>query len=295
MSFDAIGFFRDFGIRYRETGPGTSRGWVQIQCPFCYDHSWHLGVKPSKEHFHCWVCHKAGPIPPLIYKLLGVSFEQAKAIAKEYGYIGFSFEQESDTPRAEKVEIKGMTTLKPMHISYLQERGFDPLYLQRMYGIKAGYTIGRFPYRVIIPVFDDHRFVNATARDVTGKQSERYLSLRDEEGVIPIKNCVYNIDRAKESILIVEGPFDVWRIGGSCVSLFGTAFKMAQVSRILSKFPENVYILFDKETEAQKNASKLASCFAPLVKHVEIMGIPVKDPALLTPQQAEEIRNELKI
>lgn len=294
MPFNAIGFLKDFGIQHRETGKGTKRGWVQIRCPFCYDHSWHLGINLRKDHFHCWICHKAGPIPSLIYKLLGIPFEQAKKIAKEYGFVGFFFDQEEKTQRAEKVLIKGATTLKPIHISYLEKRGFDPLYLQRMYDIKAGYTIGRFPYRIIIPVFDDHRLVNATARDVTGQQ-ERYLSLNNEEGVIPIKECVYNIDRAKENILIVEGPFDVWRIGGSCVSLFGTAFMMAQVLRILSKFPENVYILFDKEIEAQRNANKLASCFAPLVNHVEVLEIPVKDPALLTPQQAEEIRNELKI
>lgn len=294
MSFDAISFLRDFGIPYRDTGKGTRKGWVQIQCPYCHDHSWHMGINLSKDYFSCWICHKSGLPETLVYKLTGGSFEKAKATTKEYGGGEFLFFEDEPIQRAERVEIKGQTSLKLIHIRYLEERGFNHLDLEKKYNIRAGYTIGRFPYRIIIPVFSDHVLVNATARDVSGQQ-ERYLSLRDDEGIIPIKQCVYNIDNAGENILIVEGPFDVWRIGGSCVCLFGTAFTMAQVLRILSKCPKNIYIMFDNEYEAQKNATKLASCFAPFVNHVEIVGIPTKDPALLTDAQAEEIRNELQI
>jgi DNA primase len=122
------------------------------------------------------------------------------------------------------------------------------------------------------------------------------MSLRNEESVVPIKETVYNIDAVTgENILIVEGPFDAWRMGGPTVCLFGTAFKQQQVMRILSKFPKNIYICFDQETEAQKNANRLAACFAPFVSHVEVIEIPVKDPALLSPEQALEIRNELQL
>jgi hypothetical protein len=65
--------------------------------------------------------------------------------------------------------------------------------------------------------------------------------------------------------------------------------------RILAKFPKNIFILFDSETEAQKQANALGSCFSPFVEHVEIMEIPVKDPASLSKELALEIRNELEL
>jgi DNA primase len=293
MAFDVIKFLEDYDIPHKTAGKGTTRGWVQLQCPFCYDHSWHLGVNIREGYFHCWICHKAGKPETLIYNLLKISFRRCKAIVEEYG--GAPEETEA-RQHANEVKMKGVSTLQPIHINYLKQRDFDPITIERKYKIGACYTTGRFPYRIVIPVFDDGTIVNATARDVTGKQPERYMSLTNEEAVVPIKECVYNIDAIRgDNILIVEGPFDVWRIGGATVSLFGTAFKMAQVMRIASKCPTNAYIMFDNEPEAQRNASKLASCLSPLVRNVEILEISQKDPAMLTQKEAEEIRNELNI
>jgi DNA primase len=291
MNFNAMEFLEEYGIDHRP----ANKDWTQVkQCPFCLNNAYHLGINTKKTFFNCFVCHKSGRVEFLIYNLLKIPYAKAKEIAELYG-ASPSFESEPG-PRAEQVKIAGMTTLRPLHIEYLKSRGYDYLFLERRYQIGACYTVGRFPYRIVIPIYSDGVLVNATSRDVTGQQKERYLSLSNEEAVIPRNECVYNIDSvAGENLLIVEGPFDVWRIGGSTVSTFGTGFTMAQVVRILSKFPKNIYIMFDNETEAQKNANRLASCFAPLVPHVEILGIPVKDPAMLSEQEAIEIRNELKL
>jgi len=291
MKFNVIEFLQKYGIYFQYTG----KNWIQIECPFCQDHyPWHMGINSKENYFHCFICHTSGKIEYLISKLLKTTHSNAKKIAEDFGG---ALEFEGTLPtRAGKIRISGLTSLRPLHIRYLESRNYDPQYLVRKYKIGACLTVGRFPYRIVIPVFDNGIIVNATSRDVTGQQQERYLSLSNEESIIPIKETVYNIDSVTgENVLIVEGPFDTWRIGGATVSLFGTAFKMAQVSKILEKSPKNIYIMSDNEEEAQRHAQKLASCFTPFVQHVEILGIPVKDPAMLSAEEAMEIRNELNL
>lgn len=299
---EVIQFLNEHNIAKREYGPRTTRGWVQVkQCPFCYGDDYYLGINLSGNFFHCWLCGRSGSIEFLIKVLLQTTFNRAKKIAEEYGWKPY-FDSEKTTSTAEKVIIKGLTGLRELHINYLKSRNFDHLLLQRLYDIQANYTVGRFPYRIVIPVYDNGVLVNATARDVTGQQPERYMSLRNDESIIPIKECVYNIDSTinSENILVVEGPSDVWRIGGATVSLFGTAFKTAQYMRIVAQRPKNVFILFDNEEIAQEQADKLGKCLSPFIPHVESIEIEelqteANDPGELSLPDAEYLRKELKI
>lgn len=296
MRFDAASFLRDNGINFQY----QSKEWVNIRCPFqdCNDHSRHMGINVNDGFFHCWLCGRAGKVEFLAKYILSTTYRHAKEIVSRYSK-GI-FNEEPDTPHAEAVRIAGLTNLQGIHIDYLESRGFDHISIINKYGIKACHTVGRFPYRIVIPVYDDGEFVTCTARDVTGTQAKRYLSLSNQESVVPIKHCVYNIDNCHgNSILIVEGPFDVWRIGGATVSLFGTSFTDDQVMRIVAKFPKNIYILFDREDQAQQHAEKLAKSISPFVKHAEILELPEsimkKDPADLLQNDALTIRNELKL
>jgi DNA primase len=297
MSFDTIKFLNDFDIQYSTSGKKVTKGDVQLQiCPFCHADGYYFGMGVVKERYHCWLCDKGGKnITFIVAKLLNTSYNKAKEITSNYGGIE-TFEATEERSPASEVKIAGMTALQPIHTNYLIKRGYDPKLLEMKYRIGGCHIIGRFPYRIVIPVFENDQMITATSRDVTDQQTERYLSLSIEESVVNIKESVYNIDSCiKENILIVEGPFDVWRIGGCTVSMFGTALNHCQVCRILAKGPKRVYILFDNEEQAQINANKLAACFAPLVPHVEIIEIAEKDPGELTPGKALEIKNELGV
>lgn len=299
MSFDTRQFFDDYEIDYSISGKNTTRGWMQIPCffPDCSDHSRHMGVNISSGTYHCWICDRKGPAEIMAAKLLNVNLRKAEEICKKYRN-DFLPSQEQTVKHVLKVETKGFSSLQQMHRNYLISRNFDPDYLQRKYKIGGFGLIGRFPYRIGIPVYYNGRLVNMTARDVTGQQKERYLSLKNEEANIDIKDCIYNFDNIQSNgnILIVEGCFDAWRIGGSTCSLFGTAKSYSQILKILSKQPRNIFILFDSGEKAQKIASKLAYSFSPFVKHVENLEIPdVKDPAELSNDDALVLRNELNI
>jgi DNA primase len=296
MSIDVIKFFDDFQIPHHSHGKRCTKGWEQTYCPFpdCDDSEDYMGVHRQSGVFHCWLCGRKGPFAVLASKLLKIRFSKIEDILLQYEDDALNVEERQEK-HSEKVEVKGFLNYLPeQHRQYLIERNFDPNELIRRYKIGAFGTYGRFPYRIAIPVFDDGELVNMTARDITAQQEARYLTLTNEESVIPIKSCVYNIDSCiKDSILIVEGPFDAWRIGGATVSFFGTAFKTSQVLKVLSKTPKNVFVLFDEN--AGNHAEKLAHNFSPFVKHVEVLEISVKDPALLSPEEALNIHNELNL
>lgn len=297
MSFDAIGFLEKYNVKYKKSG--ASRGWVNIQCPFpdCNDHNGHMGVKLSDGHCYCWICKRGGKVEFVVKLLLGIPYHQAIEICREFRSDIFDGAPQ-ETTSAERVEIRGMLPLQQRHIEYLNSRGFDAHYLEQKYNLKCCGTVGRFPYSIVIPAYEDGLLVSSTSRDITGTLPQRYLALRDEESIVPIKNCVYNIDNLNENILIVEGPTDVWRIGGSTGCLFGTEFTPAQVMRVASRFPKNVYVLFDPEEMAQRQANKFAAAVLSLgVPHVEVIEfedvLNAEDPGELTPDQALSIRNEL--
>lgn len=295
MSFDVKSFLEDFEIEYPKKNQHSTRGWINIQCPWedCGDSSNHMGIHLQSGIFHCFKCDRKGPPALLISKLLRVSIRRAEALATEY-QTDFRFEEET-TKLADKIDVKGfLTSLPEQHRQYLLDRNFDPDELIRKYKIGAFGTYGRFPFRIAIPVFDEGTLVNLTARDVTGQQEQRYLFLKNEEAVVPRNNCVYNIDNcSRDNVLVVEGPFDVWRMGGATVSFFGTSFSVSQVLRVLAKFPKKVFILFDEGADA--HSEKLANYFSPFVKHVEVLNIAEKDPACLSPSDALDIKNELGI
>jgi len=60
---DIISLFENNDIEFYSSGKNNSRGWVELNCPFCgNDPSFHLGVNLSSGIFHCWICGAKGGI-----------------------------------------------------------------------------------------------------------------------------------------------------------------------------------------------------------------------------------------
>jgi hypothetical protein len=293
MGFDTVKFLEDHNIE----GKPTRRGWINILCPFsdCHDSSGHMGIQANTGFYHCWICGRKGPPEIIVLKLLNVRLSKAEEIVKEYSD-DLIYEQKKKTiVNASSVNIKGFGTLQKMHREYLEGRRFDPEYLSRTYKIGGFGTVGRFPFRIGIPVFQNGKLVNMTARDFTGQQKERYMSLEDEEAIVSRNYCVYGYDDLQENgnVLIVEGAFDKWRIGGSTCSGLGTEFTYSKILLLLTKHPKNIFTLFDNETKAQQIAERVCYSFAPFVKHAENLKIDAEDPAELSADDGLSIRNEL--
>ena len=91
-----------------------------------------------------------------------------------------------------------------------------------------------------------------------------------------------------ESVICTEGVFDVWRLGKDSVATFGIEFTRQQV-RELAKFRQ-VLVLFDKGTQAQKQAEKLVSELKFRGVDTENISreISASDPADMTQKEADE-------
>lgn len=306
-TFDVEAYLEDsdFEIHY-EGEKNVSRGWLNINCIFCSkDPSWHLGINLTTKFYHCWICGESGPITKLIHEIEGFDtndWQSVFEILKEYqDYSIPELKQDIRYRNKDFCLPKNATKdLPDIHRKYLEGRNFDPDYLIDKYDVHGVYNIGDYKFRLIFPVYKQQTMVSFQTRDVTGKASSPYIGCDNEESIIPIKNTVYNIDNVNNKILVLEGVFDVFRMGDGAVATYGTDVTSTQVYELVKLSTEQnitmCYILFDAEPQAQLKANELGyalSCFDTM--EVEILCLDSGDPADLTDQEAREIRKELKL
>lgn len=307
--FNVTKFCRNYHIHIANTGKHVRPGWVNISCPFCNGQD-HLGVHLSSGAVKCWRC---GPHSQLsvIKALLGCDYETAKAIHEEYESRNLrSTRSESDKQGKTHATVcswpEGTNDLSERGCSYLRRRGFDPERLKELWGLRETGMLGDYKFRIIAPIIVDGVMVSYQGRDYTGKSELRYKACKQVNEVIEHQSTVYGLDHAKGgSCVIVEGIVDVWRFGYGSVSCFGTAFTLAQVNLIASRF-KKVFIIFDADDDnAMAMANELACLLSARGVEVEIVDIsdtpldclvdPKKgiDPGNLQQWYADEILKEL--
>ena len=122
---------------------------------------------------------------------------------------------------------------------------------------------GSFKYRIVIPVFENREIVSFTSRAIFVNTSPRYKSAPNDKCIKPLRDCLYNIDNALETTLIVEGPTDVWRFGIGTVALFGKTMSEGQIKLLLSKGVKDVFVMLDPGawTECCSLTNKLNNLF----------------------------------
>jgi DNA primase len=161
-------------------------------------------------------------------------------------------------PRGKLVLPKGIIPLKTTHKNYLTNiRKFKVDELERLWEIKGMGIHASMPWRIFIPVFYLGTMVSYTTRTIRDDTERRYWSADPEHEAISHKELLYGEDYCRNTVVVCEGPTDVWRIGPGAVCTFGTTFTGAQVEKI-SKYPRRV-ICFDDESESQRQANELCS------------------------------------
>jgi len=292
-NFDVISYFEEKGIEYHTSGKNVTRGWVEINCPYCSDPSWHLGINLENKLFHCWICGETGDIIKLIREIEECSFARALKIIKEFQDNTFEFLKRDIKQRSYKntysiLPPEATNNFLPIHLNYLKNRGFNPHYLIEKYDLKCCHYIGDYKLRIIIPIYENNQVVGFTSRDVTGKAKNKYKHCPNADSIIPVKECLYNLDNCPSNkVIVVEGVIDVWRIGDGAVAVFGTQCTREQIKK-LSKF-EHVHVMFD--SDAIDEAKKLANRLIGLVKQVELIEIAEGDPAKLSEEEINKIKS----
>lgn len=285
---DLIRIFDTYNIEY---DLGNS-GWANVKCPHCDDGKRHGGFNISHEVFHCWKCGNHSALYTLKL-ILGISNSTLREIVDRYQTHGKRISVRAKKASATQVILPG-EALSANHKRYLLRRGFDPDFLENKYGLRGtGPADGIWSFRIIIPIFYNGEIVSFQGRAI--KQGmPRYMTLNMEHSILSAKQVLYNIDNCKgEKAIIVEGPFDVMRLGDGVIGTLGTEMTSEQKELIASRFSEVVF-LFDPELSAQKRAEKQGADLALMKVRVSICDTELDhDPGSLTPEEVIQIKKEL--
>jgi len=119
----------------------------------------------------------------------------------------------------------------------------------------------------------------------------RYRHQPKEEAYIGIKDCLYTglSKRNLPSIILVEGIFDMWRMGEGSACVFGTKVTPAQ-KLALSRY-SRIKILFDGDDAGRKGAEKVADDLSAFTD-VQIISLPDGiDPDKLNKEEIRYVKN----
>lgn len=295
---DLRDFFEDNGIEYWTEGKNVGKGWVNIQCPFCDDSSNHLGIRKKDLAVNCWKCGHHSIIN-LIMSLTGCKYYEAKELLPSLSLGGGA---KTNPPYkktvSETVSLPRESTkhFPKLHSNYLRKRGFPPLKTIRKYKLRACYTLGIYKFRIIIPIYMDHRLVSFTARDVTDRQDPPYKHLSKEKSVIPPKEAIFNYDTVVRGgdLIICEGPLDAMKMGDGAICIFGAKPTVRQTISLKKKQVRKCFVFTDNDKTGKRAGKAIAHIMAPLCKEVEIVELlKHNDPGQLTLTEAASIRDTL--
>lgn len=255
--YDFVKMFKDNNIKYWMEGKNCSPGFVNTQCRFCDDRSNHLGWNLENGYTKCWKCgfHSLyDTLRKFEIKDIHEYMSENKIIKK--------INQEYEKKNLNDI-ILPSKSLNDIHKKYLLNRGFDPELLNEKYKIVGTDHLGYykdsdFRFRIILPIIYEGDIVSFTARDITNRAELRYKTLAKEHEKIHHKHILYNLDNCfLDYVLVVEGIFDCLKFQNNCVATFGISYTQEQINLLAKRF-KKVYIMFDPEKDAQKQAEKMA-------------------------------------
>lgn len=264
----------------------TTSGRVQLDCPLCSpgSHRFRLGFSSRKKSFNCWSCGFL-PLIPTLMQLLKEPYTKCKEIAS-----ALDGTEEAEVSLRGTLEIPyGVGSLLSGHKKYLRSRGFDPEELEKLWDIQGIGVAPKLSWRIFIPVHLGEEVVSWTTRGLTDKEP-RYISAKPSQERLGLKEVLYGNQYFGPSLIVVEGPLDVWRIGPGAGATFGKTFSRAQVN-LISKFPTRV-ICFD--ADAKDQAAKLCSMLNPLPGNTWNVCLDSKDPGSATEKEIKRLRKFLQ-
>jgi DNA primase len=297
---DLIEYLEENDIRVWTKGKNVSRNWIGLTCPFCADDSNHLGIKLTDYRCHCWKCGPKNLIQ-VLRELLDLSYPEAKRIVDDLNPCdtkGFKNEEREIKKRLiEGLPKEAQRKFPQLHLDYLRSRGFAPLKTIRKYSLRAVGPIGEYKFRIIIPVIHENRLITFTSRDVTDQQEPKYKAAPSNVYANP-KHYVFGLNMVSpgDSCILVEGPFDVMKLGKGAISFFGVSVHGKQIVHLKKKKINTLHICFDNDTTGIRSARLISKQLFPLVKRVNIVHLTeANDPGALSREQGKILMNVLNI
>ena len=294
--FDIRMFLDDRGIPWSNEGKNISSGWIGLGCPFCGDKSNHGAINLSSLSYSCWKCSKKGTAITLVMQIDNCSFIRALKTAEKFVLTNFEHLIKKERIHSDLVIFPPGTSdvMLPIHRNFLIKRGYNPDYVARKYDLRfVGPTLDNWKFQLLIPVYMNQTLMTFVGRDTTGKAEIKYQNAPIERSILQAKHCLYGLDSVTDTIILVEGILDMWRIGSPAVCCFGTQITTEQINLIAQKRLKRCLILFDQD--ATDKAYVLASTLTSVVPVVEVLELDTEDPDSMTEDETWELRRELNI
>lgn len=297
-----IEFNRIFTINHVEFTTAKNKGWTNVSCVFCSDHSNALGFNNEDGHCTCFKCGHHHTDEALA-KVLNVNEVVARQILSEFSNGVTIRDVRKSKGKNLKLPSSGFTERE---IAYLKSRRFVPSQVAK-FGVCGGGMFGKWSFRIIIPLYYKGMLVSWTARSIYSKkfceenEINRYKNLSIEESVINPKHCLYNIDNVKgDEVFLVEGPMDCLRLATydvPSVCCWGSSITEEQKVLLFKNF-NKIHILFDNDETGFYKAESLQKDLEALGLEVDVMNGLIKkfgknDPAEFGYRECEQLKGLL--
>lgn len=303
---DVERFFQAYGIPYVTSGHKHARpGWINTECCFCTGNpGYHLGYNTVKDFWCCWRCGWHSEFE-VIMAFTGSRSETAKARRLyKSGKAAYQAAASVKINSIRNCKAPAEYELTTRARNYLIDRGYNPDKIEHDWNIYYGGNFGSMAYRIVIPIYFEGKMISYTGRDITGVQDNKYITAPESIQTYNPKHILYGVDNSDtETVLVVEGPMDVWRFGYGAVGTFGVKYTKEQIKLLASRY-NNIYVLYDADrkgkgrdrTASQKQAIELANTLQFMGKKVHrcsLLDIGVKDPGDLTSSAAKRFMSEI--
>jgi len=251
---DYLKLFNDFNLPVDLSR--IKRNWINVQCPYCGDTSYHLGININYNFINCFKCGGHN-LRMTLSKLLNIPQNTLSGILEPYQTKNKILTRLNEKEKLNKdsIELPNFP-LSKLETDYLLSRHFNPNELIKNYNIQGGGWYGDWKNRIIIPIYLGGKLISWTSRTIIKDKEPRYKNLENHLSVIDPKKIFFNLDNCYENyVVLLEGPFDVLRFGDNSICGFGITLTITQILFLSERF-KKVYILFDNQRIAQRKAKK---------------------------------------
>ena len=279
-----------YGITYK----AVSENVVNINCPLCIgktsgqsDSKFRCGIFRDTLGYHCFRCHGTGSLFYLLNQIEGISKKEYNDLV-DTGQVNnesvagliknkFQTKKKENIPQMLQ-DLPGTPITKreaednQLLSSFMKKRNIS-LDTLIIYKCRICGCVGDYAHRLILPIYYNGEAVSFQARDITNKARQKFLN-----PVVNINNYIYPTPfEDKESVYIVEGIFDAWRMQYNTVAVFGKALTKTQ-RRLLRKLKIKNYI-FCLDSDAYYTTIKEIQNLKDYVENVGVVSLPKgKDP-----------------
>jgi hypothetical protein len=280
----------EYGVPFSEGGGGhrhVMSGYLGMDCPRCSPGSgkFKLGYSLAGNFLTCWTCGYL-PLLDTVQELTGAPWaplkEQLGALVRE---------KRTERLTNNKVVLPwGVGDLLHPHLSYLQSRGWPAeasRELQRLWGLGGIGLAPKLAWRLFLPIYYRGEVVSWTTRAL-GDRGLRYVAARPDQEKYKAHDLLFGQDMVRDTLVLVEGPLDVYRIGPGAAATMTTSYSRSQIEKMVG-FPTRV-VCFDSDRAGQDRANDLVRALKVFPGRTYKVTLDAKDPCAATDEEIEELR-----